>query len=271
MLVSFLFWNVFKQPLETRIARIAAAHSNDVIMLAECEMEPSVLLAALNATGTEAYHYPINLSPKIRIFTRFPEAMLTDQYNDVTGRLTIRRLRLPSAKDIFLSVVHMASKINFSDEEQSNFAASIAREINRVEALYGNDRSILVGDFNMNPFDKGIIGAHGFHAVMTKQQARKLPRTVQGTKYGYFYNPMWGHFGDRTDGPSGTYYLSSSRPHQYFWNMYDQVLLRPSLMDKLKDLEILDSDGVEPLVTSDGRPHKINASDHLPLLFRLEL
>ena len=53
--------------------------------------------------------------------------------------------------------------------------------------------------------------------------------------------------------------------------MYDQVLLRPELMNTLRDLRILTSDGVEPLVTPNGTPKKSNASDHLPLFFQLEL
>lgn len=123
----------------------------------------------------------------------------------------------------------------------------------------------------MNPFDDGMIAAQGFHAVMTKQQAQGKERTVQGRQYQYFYNPMWGQFGDRTDGPAGTYYHHGSKPLQYFWNMYDQVLLRPALMDKLTGLEILTTDGIKPLLTAKNLPRKSDASDHLPILFRLEL
>jgi hypothetical protein len=53
--------------------------------------------------------------------------------------------------------------------------------------------------------------------------------------------------------------------------MFDQVLLRPSLMDSLAELRILDSDGQGPLVTERGRPRSSTASDHLPILFRLDL
>ena len=145
----------------------------------------------------------------------------------------------------------------------------MANDIRRVEDEIGNYHTLLVGDFNMNPFDSGMVAAQHFHAVMTKLQARGERRTVQAEQYRYFYNPMWGNFGDRTDGPAGTYYLSSSKPIQYFWNIYDQVLLRPALMDHLTELEVLTHDGVEPLVTSGGLPQKNGGSDHLPLLFRL--
>ena len=55
------------------------------------------------------------------------------------------------------------------------------------------------------------------------------------------------------------------------WEMFDQVLLRPSLMDGLEDLRILDHDGVESLLTKNGLPDSENGSDHLLILFRLSM
>jgi hypothetical protein len=55
----------------------------------------------------------------------------------------------------------------------------------------------------------------------------------------------------------------------YFWAIYDQVLLRPSLAPALTEVSILDHDGQESLLTANGLPDIANASDHLPLLVRL--
>ncbi len=120
----------------------------------------------------------------------------------------------------------------------------------------------------MNPFEPGVCGAQGLHAVMTKHQARKGSRTISGREYRYFYNPMWGLFGDRTSGPAGTYYLSSAKPVNYFWNIYDQVLVRPELMDGIVDIRLLEYDGKVSLRTPDGVPR---VSDHLPIYLELEL
>jgi len=53
--------------------------------------------------------------------------------------------------------------------------------------------------------------------------------------------------------------------------MFDQLLLRPELMDHLTHLEILDSDGTEEFMTVEGKPRKELISDHLPILFELNL
>ena len=114
-----------------------------------------------------------------------------------------------------------------------------------------------------------MVGAPAFHGMMAKALAERGEREVAGRSYRFFYNPMWGIFGDRTAGPAGTYYLSSAKPVNYYWNVYDQVLLRPELMDSLEDLRILVSDGAESLLTNRGLPNDNRGSDHLPLLFRL--
>jgi hypothetical protein len=82
---------------------------------------------------------------------------------------------------------------------------------------------------------------------------------------------MWGLLGDRAIGPPGSYYYSASSSIEYFWHLFDQVLLRPELMDTLKVLEILHTDGESSLLNQLGRPDSRTASDHLPILFRLDL
>jgi hypothetical protein len=130
-----------------------------------------------------------------------------------------------------------------------------------------------VGDLNMNPFETGVVGANGLHAVMSRSLARRTARTVNGISYPFFYNPMWSRMGDSSAGPCGTFYYERSEQVVYFWNTFDQVLLRPELLDRfdIEHLVVPTTAGGTPLVTSDGRPDKKSASDHLPLVFELDL
>ncbi|MCH7801161.1 MAG: hypothetical protein IIC24_06405 [Chloroflexi bacterium] len=83
---------------------------------------------------------------------------------------------------------------------------------------------------------------------------------------------MWGYFGDKTAGPSGTYYYGSTNSVAYFWNMFDQVLFSADLMDAFDDdnLEIVTTVGETSLVDRRGLPDSTIASDHLPLVFGLD-
>lgn len=261
-----------QQAASTRAgARLSKHHDFDVVILAECGGDTTKLISSLNETKSGDYSFPFALNNNIHIFTRLPEGSITELADDNLRRVSMRRLIIASAPELLLVAVHLRSRVNWSASDQSQECPRLAREIALAEDRYGHRRTIVVGDLNMNPFDDGVVAAQGLHAVMTQADARRRTRTVEGQECRFFYNPMWSYFGDRSDGPPGTYYLKSSKPINYFWNIYDQVLLRPEIMDQLADLRIIDSDGTHPLVDKRGLPSTKLGSDHLPILFRLSI
>jgi hypothetical protein len=82
---------------------------------------------------------------------------------------------------------------------------------------------------------------------------------------------MWRFFGERPHKPSGTYYYERAEHVVYFWNIFDQVLVRPSLIDGLNDdaIRVIDAIGATSLTHPDGRPNRDVGSDHLPVFFEL--
>lgn len=116
-----------------------------------------------------------------------------------------------------------------------------------------------------------MVSAGALNATMTRSVALKPDRVIQGRSYPYFYNPMWGHFGDATDTPAGTLYYAKSDHICYYWNMFDQVLLRPALLGMWQpnSLKILRSDGVEEFMDANGKRANGEMSDHLPIMFEL--
>ncbi len=124
----------------------------------------------------------------------------------------------------------------------------------------------------MNPFEAGMIMGNCFNSVMSRNIAKKGSRIVQGKEYKYLYNPMWSFFGDLSKTPLGTHYYNSSTHINYHWNIFDQVLIRPELIDCVKydELKILVNDGNLNLLNKNGIPDK-KVSDHLPLLFTIDL
>ena len=124
--------------------------------------------------------------------------------------------------------------------------------ITQMEESLNIRRTIVVGDMNLDPYDAGMVSSHAFHAVMAKELARRGHRIVSGVRRRFFYNPMWGFFGDRTPGPPGTLHYAKSGSIAYYWNMFDQVLLRPEVMDELDEVQILTTDGCESLLNAKG-------------------
>jgi hypothetical protein len=266
---SFLFWNVNRQPVEGHLAALASHHDVDVLILCECEMEHGVLAGALNADILRAFEPVEGQSTFARLYSRLPFlAPLED-----SRRLASWRLVLPGSEEVLLIVVHLRSRLHCEAADKQNEGVRIGRRIRELEDKVGHHRTILVGDFNMNPFEEGMIGTEGLHSVMSNAVARKGSRKVQGQEYLFFYNPMWGRFGDGSPGPCGTYYHDKGKDSCYYWNMFDQVLLRPELLDRfdVNRLCVPVSAGTASLVKDDGRPDRAGASDHLPIVFEFDL
>ncbi len=271
-MLTFMFWNVNKKPNEERIARLAHRYAVDVLILAECDIEPQALLPLLNR-GLELaeYHYHANKACElINVYSRFALEELSIGFE--AARYTIRLLELPDNAPIAICMAHIPSKLHYTDEDQTTELVAMSRDIREFEEKQGSRRTIVVGDMNVNPFEAGMAKCDGLHGVMARGVALKQSREVQGREYPFFYNPMWSHFGDGNSTPPGTYYDKQSTPHKYFWNMFDQVLIRPDLLPYFddRDLQIVTKVETESLLRRSGIPNP-RISDHLPIVFKLRL
>jgi hypothetical protein len=272
-MTSFLFWNVMHHDLRALVASAVIERDVDILLLAESGVSDGDMVAALNTATGRSYAALSLASDKVRVFTRLKRTQWRRRQTDaLSARMAIWSVAVGNHPGILVAAAHFVSKNNTSPGEQAMLAVELSKEIIRVEEAVGHERTVVVGDLNMNPFEDGLIGAPALHAVMTRQLAGRVERTVQGKAYRFFYNPMWGFWGDRTGGPPGTYYHRSATVGDLFWHMFDQVLLRPALMNLLHDLAILDTiQGQRLLSHPAGLPRAATHSDHLPVAFRLKL
>ena len=70
--------------------------------------------------------------------------------------------------------------------------------------------------------------------------------------------------------PPGTYYYSGNEVENSFWNVYDQVMIRPCLRGLFVDdeLKILCETKKRKLIDANNHPDK-KISDHLPIVFEI--
>lgn len=267
-MLKFLFWNVGKKSIGNLVGSIAAERDIDLIVLAECST-PLETLRELNRTSPRNYFHSPSLTGKIHTYSCLPQGSITPLV-EYSG-LAIHQVHPPIGKDFLLVGVHLPSKMHMNSDDQLLECTTLVRKITSFEQRVGHCRTIVVGDFNLNPFEEALVAAHCFHAASSRPIAARRQRIIRGESYQFFYNPMWNHFGDRGPSPPGTYYYERSAPTDLFWNMFDQVLLRPEVMDQFDDnsLEILTSVGGYSLLNTNGRPNKSAGSDHLPIFFSL--
>lgn len=269
--MTILFWNMNRKPLEETIRGICDAENVDVIVLAESsECSTNLLLRTLNTGRSRKYWMAPDVNAYLKILSSLPHGHI-ELVSD-PGRMSIRHLTPPAMQSILLVAVHLPSRREMGEAELGCLATRWPFEIAIAESVVNHQRTVVIGDFNMNPFDHGMIGSEGFHAVMCRRVAAKLERKVQAERKPFFYNPMWNQYGESPPNPHGTYYYGGhGRPHCYFWNNYDQVLLRPSLLSAVSDsnVRVVSKVGDVSLLRN-GVPDKKRFSDHLPLLITMD-
>lgn len=238
--------------------------------MAENLVEDDDLVRALNSQDENPFCANKSLlCEKITVLSRFVSEQVRPIYEN--NRLTVRKIQLPNCPEFLLAALHLIDKRSADAATQREEARKMALILSDLECEHQHNRLLVVGDFNMNPFEEGMIMAGGFHGSMSRQVAQKGSRTIQSDVYNYFYNPCWGLLGDLRNEIPGTYYYNSRGHICYEWNVFDQVLLRPSLIENFvrENLAIIHTDGVNSLVTEIKRPRQSVYSDHLPLFFTL--
>ena len=285
-----LYWNVGRRLLLRETLTIAGEVNADVLCVAECFQErrtgvefPPDELTLSAGGGSPSYRRVISPADgTLRRKIGFVELFLrTDAGVVPSVRWLIERTRYrfvelsyADSPGVTLGLVHYFSRVSRDREEQNELAGRLARDLSEAARLTGHDRSMLIGDFNFEPFDTAMISAEKLHAVPDRRDASRGERTVAGETRTMMYNPMWRLFGDDGGSPAGTYFHRNSGTVTPFWRVFDQVVPRPSLIPAFaagEPLVVLECGG-RPLVDpGSGRPDRDRFSDHLPLSVGLDL
>lgn len=265
-----LFWNVGKQASPDVIAAVCREHDVDILVLAECDVPSARLVDRFDIRGPTRLREVQGPAPGIvRFCSRIPARFWEPVHDD--RRWSIRHINPPIGIPLLLVAVHLPSKLRGEDDDRYYVVRQLRDDISKAEKKFGHQNTVVMGDFNLNPFEKPMLAADGLHAMMDKDVARRLPRTVQGTSWDYFYNPMWSRLGDESDGPPGSYFYADSGVVTQFWHMFDQVLLRPGLLTRYRpgDVSIISHFGGQPILNRQaGRD---GHSDHLPIMLKLAI
>jgi hypothetical protein len=273
--VTILFWNLAKKVnVLSHLACLGKKHFVDVFVLAECPRNINPTLLQLNGLKIGSYREAVNAKAKIRALTRLNRNAFVHRFSSIGREMAVWAIDAPklTPNQALIGGIHLMSKAGGSkDTDQASVAGEVMAELRDLEDHHGHRNTVLVGDFNMHPYDPGMTSVTGIHGLMTSKLAQLPDRIHRKKARRRFYNPMWGLFGDRTNGPAGSHYWRATVLHNPYWEMLDQVLLRPELIKTLRSLCILDHDGDHSLVAADGAPDKKYLSDHLPILCQLDL
>ena len=266
--LSFLFWNINKRSILDYVVKLVHENDVDILILAESELADKDIFVNLKTEDGTVFYNVTGYSQWIKIYSRLPSGSFQDISDP--SRATLKHITPPTGQSVLLAAAHLPSKLNREDYDQEGFCRGFMRDIEEAENRVNHKRTIIIGDLNVNPFEKAAVAADCLNAVMDKGIARKNSRTVDGQEYSFFYNPMWSRLGDDSEGPAGTYFRDKDMYTRYYWHTFDQVLLRPDLLScfSKNDLKVITEVQSKPLISETGKPE---VSDHLPILIRLNL
>ncbi len=273
--IKCLFWNINKKNLVQEIITIILENRIDILIVAEAEnLDVPYLLSELGKHGRKFKNEEI--LPRQREIMVF-----ADKETEIS---TYREEKYYSAykvhengKNRLLVAVHLVSAMYYSEQARNQRASQLAKAIEKLEESCNaeaeqqgrpNYNTIVVGDFNLHPFSTGIIGIHGFNAVMDSKRALKKARIRDGKAVKFYYNPMWNLMGKRENSLGTFYYEQDQDDNSFYWYTFDQILLRPELIDDFvwSDFGIIEHIGKCSLLKND-KIYNRKYSDHLPVKF----
>lgn len=262
-MLTFLFWNLHRRDLRGHLAALVAEHDIDVLILAESDITPAELNTTLAQAGFSV--------SRARVRCQVAHRRATCRLKPISGRSRYAWYELTTSiglDPLLMFALHAYSKQDADEPNALSFAHELARVLHTTERSR-HKRTLLIGDFNMNPFEPAMLSTEGLHAVPSRDVAVRRSRKQAGEHHEMLFNPMWQLMGQ--PGAPGSFYFDHSRAVEYFWHTFDQVLLRPDLLPYWRDdsARFLTHTASGTLVDGQGRPDALHASDHLPLLFRL--
>lgn len=260
-----IFWNLgTKGKRETRALELLPGLVSG--------LQPDLLVLAESPEGgarLEGFERADPMPSARGLKTHYRETALSVRALGQGSHYSAYEIAAPRARcSLNLVTVHLQSPLHDRGEQaRARKRAQRCREfIEDLEHAAGNTRTIILGDFNMDPFAAAMLDIDGLNAVSTRERAARS-RTSEGTTTRTLYNPCWSLLGDRP-GPAGTFFVNNDGPAGCFWHVPDQLLIRGELAGFLSDVRVVDRVGELDLVSA--RARKPALSDHLPLAFELD-
>ena len=169
--------------------------------------------------------------------------------------------------DLIVAMIHNDSKLYSRDNRQEESLRRFHHAILEEQENHNCENIMAIGDYNTNPFEDACLSSGTLFALPFADEVIKSPtRGIAGKKYHKFYNPTWKFFGNRCIPYTTFHYFDSKDMANCYWNVIDQVMIRPNLVKAFDDdkLKIISSTKKHQLLHG-GKPDKRNFSDHLPL------
>ncbi|MBK9161156.1 MAG: endonuclease/exonuclease/phosphatase family protein [Nitrosomonadales bacterium] len=266
--MKILFWNTQNKPLVSELTELILEEDCDVA--AFCETTDATVLATVSALGAQHNKaYLFQATPgceRIRVVLKdgFEVVSLLNQHKYFS------LMKLCSAgKELIVGFVHFPSKYSHSLDEVRRASELLHMQLQEEERTHGVIDSLIIGDFNVDPFEMPMISFSGLSATNSRDCFSKDVVTRADESKRLFYNPMWSLYSLHAERP-GSHKYRRLGEDVISWHFLDQVIIRPSLIDKFdfNALKLISNTTNYSFANRNGKP---SLSDHLPIACEIGL
>lgn len=265
--MRILFWNTKGNcEINKYLSCIIEDYDIDIAVLAEYKASPQDLIIRMRRCERWFEQYNTIGCDRLTILGDYKNIEPAEQNYYYSIQIIDKRY--------VLCGIHMPSDLHGDrTNERHSIAQLIMADVHDAENIIKSTSTIIVGDFNEMPYGYACLGADAFHGLPfynCEGKGNLTRRTVYGSKYVNYYNPMWSFLGDFSY-PPGTYYRSEAVLYTPMWYLLDQFIFGQDLIPLLnkKEMRIITTCSGGNLYNSKGHPNK-SISDHFPIMCEIE-
>lgn len=260
--MNILFWNLNRNNIKDYIKQCLEENKVDIAVFAE---HKGVDFVSLEKEMLHSYRHieGIGGCDKIAVFASEFASVIIKQEQSRYALYTVEY----DSKKYVIAGVHLQDRRSCDSARRIEVIGRLMNDIKNLEKSSKCSNTIIIGDFNANPYDDELLQMNAFHAVLFKEIIRKSEtRTVDNKIYRRLYNPTINFLSENTHN-YGSYYFSSGSSTP-IWHCLDQILVSKALIDNIKFLQYIRTIGKKSLIKNIV-PNK-DISDHLPLYVQID-
>ena len=259
---NILFWNLKRNSIEEYIVDCIVENNIDIAVFSEFDGIDFIKIEK-NLGKMYSRILAVQDDKKVTLIAKTTFSVTNVQPQN---RYSIYKIET-AVKNYLLAAVHLEDRRNYQTSDRINTIQHLVADIEQTEELFKCNNTIVIGDFNANPYDDELLSKYAFNAVLFKTIIDKSELTNPKTfKRKRFYNPILHNISEDTEMYGSFYHEKESKTP--YWHCLDQVLVRKSLANTVNHVEYVKKIGTKDLLINTIPNEKI--SDHLPLLVNLQ-
>lgn len=204
---NILFWNLKRNSIEECIIDCIVENNIDIAVFSEFDGIDFIKIEK-NLGKMYSRILAVQDDKKVTLIAKTTFSVTNVQPQN---RYSIYKIET-AVKNYLLAAVHLEDRRNYQTSDRINTIQHLVADIEQTEELFKCNNSIVIGDFNANPYDDELLSKYAFNAVLFKTIIDKSELTNPKTfKRKRFYNPILHYISEDTEMYGSFYHEKESK------------------------------------------------------------